>query len=405
MLKGIDVSYCQGNIEFSKIDKNQVQFAIIRSSFGWEQNQKDNQFERNYAGFKKLGILVGAYHYSYAKTKEQAIKEAKYCLECIKGKTFELPVFIDMEEQSCAAAGRRACTDVAKTFIATVEAAGHRSGIYTNPNWLENYLYKEEIIDKTNLWLAQWGSSKPYCNCMLWQYDVGKKGTIKGIAADIDLDYCMVELPSSSTTMSANHKKSIEALAKEVIAGKWGAGDIRKQTLTAAGYDYKKVQARVNELMSASAKKSVDQIAKEVIAGKWGAGDTRKQKLTAAGYNYSEVQTKVNALLGVTASKKSADIVYTVKAGDTLSGIASKYGTTYQKLASYNSISNPNIITVGQKIKIPDTSSTSNKKSAETIAKEVIAGKWGSGDERRKKLTAAGYNYSEIQDIVNKLMR
>ena len=114
MKKGIDVSYCQGRIDFDRIDKNQVQFAIIRSSFGWEKNQKDSQFERNYAGFKKLGIPVGAYHYSYAKTKEQAVKEAKYCLECIRGKSFELPVFLDMEEQSCAAAGRRACTDVAK---------------------------------------------------------------------------------------------------------------------------------------------------------------------------------------------------------------------------------------------------------------------------------------------------
>ena len=163
MKKGIDVSYCQGRIDFDRIDKNQVQFAIIRSSFGWEKNQKDSQFERNYAGFKKLGIPVGAYHYSYAKTKEQAVKEAKYCLECIRGKSFELPVFLDMEEQSCAAAGRRACTDVAKAFIETMERAGYRSGIYTNPNWLENYLYKAELVGKVNIWLAQWGSSEPYC--------------------------------------------------------------------------------------------------------------------------------------------------------------------------------------------------------------------------------------------------
>ena len=47
------------------------------------------------------------------------------------------------------------------------------------------------------------------------------------------------------------------------------------------------------------------------------------------------------------------DTVYTVKAGDTLSGIAAKYGTTYQALAEYNGISNPNLIYVGQKIRIP----------------------------------------------------
>lgn len=199
MKKGIDVSYCQGKIDFSRIDKNQVQFAVIRSSFGWEANQKDEYFERNYKGFRSLGIPVGAYHYSYAKTKEEAIKEAKYCLECIKGKSFELPVFIDMEEQNCAAAGRRACTDVAKAFISTMEKAGYKSGIYTNPNWLENYLYKGEIVGKVNLWLAQWGSSKPYCNCMLWQYNVGKSGSVSGISGEIDLDYCYKGIENSSS--------------------------------------------------------------------------------------------------------------------------------------------------------------------------------------------------------------
>ena len=223
--KGIDVSYCQGNINFSQLDKNQVQFAVIRSSFGWEANQKDSKFEQNYSGFKKLGIPVGAYHYSYAKTKEQAVMEANYCLECIKGKSFELPVFIDMEEQSCAAAGRRACTDVAKAFIETIEKAGYSSGIYTNPNWLENYFYKDELIGKVNLWLAQWGSSKPYCDCMLWQYNVGKAGSVKGISGDIDLDYCMTEFRNSkskvSVTVISDRDKFIET-ARSYI-GKNGA--------------------------------------------------------------------------------------------------------------------------------------------------------------------------------------
>lgn len=53
------------------------------------------------------------------------------------------------------------------------------------------------------------------------------------------------------------------------------------------------------------------------------------------------------------AAKDKKDIVYTVKSGDTLGKIASKHGTTWQKLASYNGISNPDVIRVGQKIKIP----------------------------------------------------
>lgn len=103
----------------------------------------------------------------------------------------------------------------------------------------------------------------------------------------------------------------------------------------------------------------------------------------------------------------SGDTVYTVKAGDTLSAIAAKYGTTYQKLASYNGIANPNIIRVGQKIKIPSsgTSSTTTLKSVEVVAKEVIAGRWGNGDDRKKRLQAAGYDYATVQRKVNELLR
>lgn len=95
------------------------------------------------------------------------------------------------------------------------------------------------------------------------------------------------------------------------------------------------------------------------------------------------------------------EVVYTVVKGDTLSSIAKKYGTTYKILAEYNGISNPNVISVGQKIKIP----TTTKKSDEQIAKEVVQGKWGNGTARKKALEAAGYVYSTIQKLVNKLLK
>ena len=91
-------------------------------------------------------------------------------------------------------------------------------------------------------------------------------------------------------------KKSVDEVAKEVIAGKWGNGDARKEALTKAGYNYSEVQNRVNALVSSS-KKSVDTVAREVIQGKWGVGEDRKNRLTKAGYDYSVVQSRVNALM------------------------------------------------------------------------------------------------------------
>lgn len=124
------------------------------------------------------------------------------------------------------------------------------------------------------------------------------------------MDYCYTDYPTivknggyngykKATTSIATtvKKKTVDELAKEVIAGKWSAGDERKQKLTAAGYDYSKIQARVNEVMTKPTLKSVDEIAKEVIQGKWSNGDERKQKLTSAGYDYGKVQARVNELM------------------------------------------------------------------------------------------------------------
>ena len=95
----------------------------------------------------------------------------------------------------------------------------------------------------------------------------------------------------------STRKKSVETVAKEVLAGKWGNGEYRKKKLQAVGYDYPTVQTKVNELVKGSGKKSVEAVAKEVIAGKWGNGEDRKKRLQAAGYDYGAVQRKVNELM------------------------------------------------------------------------------------------------------------
>lgn len=93
--------------------------------------------------------------------------------------------------------------------------------------------------------------------------------------------------------------KSITKIANEVIAGKWGNGDERKRRLTEAGYDFDKVQAKVNELLKSKvAKLSIEQVAQKVIKGDYGNGHaTRKKKLEAEGYDYETVRAKVNEIL------------------------------------------------------------------------------------------------------------
>lgn len=106
--------------------------------------------------------------------------------------------------------------------------------------------------------------------------------------------------PAPSPKPTPSPKKSNTEIAKEVIQGKWGNGAERKKRLEDAGYDYAAVQKEVERLLAKQkkpAKKSVDEVAREVIAGKWGNGAKRVHNLTKAGYNYVAVQKRVNEIL------------------------------------------------------------------------------------------------------------
>lgn len=121
----------------------------------------------------------------------------------------------------------------------------------------------------------------------------GQEAYAKAVAEGL-VEFLNLKKKASTSTPS----KTVDEIAKEVIAGKWGNGQDRKDRLTKAGYDYTAIQNRVNSLLGKNeTKKSIDEIAREVIAGKWGNGSDRKKRLKAAGYDYKAVQKRVNELL------------------------------------------------------------------------------------------------------------
>ena len=116
-------------------------------------------------------------------------------------------------------------------------------------------------------------------------------GYIRGYAAPKYDAATVTPVPSTA-------EKGVEEVAKEVLAGKWGNGEERRNRLKATGYDYAAVQAKVNQLAEGTSnQKSIDAVAREVIRGKWGNGSDRKKRITSAGYDYSAVQKRVNELL------------------------------------------------------------------------------------------------------------
>ena len=102
----------------------------------------------------------------------------------------------------------------------------------------------------------------------------------------------------------------------------------------------------------------------------------------------------------IPAASNNGYITYTVKEGDTLSEIAQNYGTTVEELVIINNIKDKNKIYTGQVIRIPG-----KEKSIDEVVQAVIRGYYGNGRDRREALEREGYDYNQIQERVNKLLK
>lgn len=187
-LKGIDVSVHQGVIDWAKVAKAGVQFAIIRAGYGREVSQKDKYFERNYAGAKAAGLQVGTYWYSYADSVARGEQEAKICLKVLEGKSFELPIFFDQEyEPKILALSNKTRTDIVLKFLETVKAAGRTCGLYSSTNFLTTKLQANRLTAYP-LWLAEYGSKLHYTG-KVWAWQYTSKGRVAGIRGNVDCNH------------------------------------------------------------------------------------------------------------------------------------------------------------------------------------------------------------------------
>lgn len=301
-MKGIDVSSHQGLIAWSKL-KGQIDFAIIRLGYGDNiASQDDKQFFNNVNGCVANNIPFGVYIYSYATNLtgsasiQSEIEHCKRLLSKIGKKPF--CVYIDMEDASTEKLGKNQLTNFALDFCNKIALAGYKAGVYANENWFKNFLNPSTIASHGySIWCAKYSTNKPNItsNYDIWQYS--DRGIVSGVNGNVDMNTMVNNIIGQAPT---------------------------------------------------PAKKSVDEVAREVINGKWGNGEERKRRLSQAGYNYQEIQNRVNQLLG---SKPKVEY-YVVKSGDNLSKIAKRYGTIVNQLVAWNKIKNPNLIYVGQKIRV-----------------------------------------------------
>ena len=317
--RGIDVSHWQGAIDWAKVKAAGIQFAIIKSGGSDAGFYTDPRWEENYKGAKANGIAVGAYYFvgpgCISAADGQA--DAERFLAQLKGKQFEYPVYIDVE--ATPASKKAGATEAVIAFCRAMEAGGYYAGIYSS-----TYSGFRDRLDDSKLtpfthWVAQYASKCTYGGSYgIWQYS--SSGQVNGIGGRVDLDISYQDFPS---------------------------------IIKAGGFNgYAKQTTAPKPITPVQPHKTVDELAREVLAGKWGNGDDRKNRITTAGYDYAAIQVKVNELLH-TQSRPQA-VYYTIQRGDTLSGIARRYGTSVSAIQKLNVslIRNVNRIQAGWKIRV-----------------------------------------------------
>lgn len=302
-LQGIDISVWQ-NVGTSKLGKD---FVICKATEGC--NFVDPKCDQHYQQAKADGKLLGVYHFARPDVNRDAAKEACFFVENIKGYIGEAILVLDWEPVG----DYKTNVAWAKTWLNTVK----------NMTGVAPLIYMSASV----IGMADWSSVASTYG--LWIAGYPNKYNV----------------PNPPVPSTADMPYGIGPWAFWAI---WqytsSAGTLDRDIANMDATAWKKYAKADSKPSVKPTKKSNDELAREVLDGKWGNGADRKRRLTEAGYNYDAVQSIVNSLV----DKKSNAKTYTVKAGDTLGGIAAKYGTSYQKIAADNGIKNPNLIYPGQ---------------------------------------------------------
>ena len=195
---GIDVSDYQGDIDWEAVKKTGVEFAFIRvggRGYGSGLIYEDENFKQNLKGAKKAGIDVGVYFYSMAINPEEAIDEAYFVRDMLRGTKLDLPVIFDYEdvndEHRTQDLDRYEKTDVAIAFMTKIQDFGYDTMVYANPNWLRNHYDVYRLLN-FDIWLAHY-NDVPSTNFKfdIWQYT--SSGHVDGIEGRCDMNIMLVE--------------------------------------------------------------------------------------------------------------------------------------------------------------------------------------------------------------------
>lgn len=192
MIKGIDVSKWQGNIDWAKVAASGVQFAIIKA--GGSDTAKpytDKNFLANIIGAATNNIHIGAYYFVGKKctSAKEGQANALRFYDIIKNVVLDYPVYIDFEAPDRKT--KQGNTDACISFCEQMEAFGYYVGIYASD--ISGFKERLDISRLTayDKWVARYGSEPKYAKGNIWQYS--SKGKVDGIRGNVDMDYSNID--------------------------------------------------------------------------------------------------------------------------------------------------------------------------------------------------------------------
>ena len=320
-MKGLDVSEFQGEVDWERVKAAGYQFAMLRAGYGF--STVDKQFKRNASECNRIGLPIGAYWFCYAISPQTAVQEADGCISTISGYRLDYPVCYDIEHASVAYAAGEGVTmtatlakNLVQSFCNRIEAKGYYAMFYTNKNFLDTYL-GSSLPGRYAFWYARYNDSFDGTNCGIWQYS--SQGNVPGISGNVDLDEGFIDYAPVIKSAGLNHLSEDSPApspspAPEYITYVIQPGD----TLSEIAQRYGTTVSTLTSLNGISDPNKIY------------AGNTLK----------------------VPESEGGSAQYYTIRPGDTLSGIAQKFGTTVNALVSLNGIPDPDKIYAGNTIRI-----------------------------------------------------
>lgn len=317
--EGIDVSNWQGYINYSQVKDSGIDIVYIKASQG--TNYKDPYFDLNYENAKTNGLKVGAYHFVEARSITEAKNEAKFFASIISGKQLDCKLAMDFEEFGDL--NKEQINEISKAFLEEIEnITGKEAIVYSD---LFNSQRVFELSDRYPLWIAYYGSYQELDRYKTnWNNFIGQQytdvGRISGIRDYVDRNLFTKEILLTDTSSMPN----VEAPKEKNVSERFVYTVKRGNTLWEIS---KRYSTTINEIVDLNGIRNPNLI----YPG---------EKLTIITNTNFE---STNAL---------GKNLYTVKYGDTLSELAIKFDTTVENLVKLNNIKNPNLIYVGQRLRI-----------------------------------------------------